>query len=60
MLFGNLYIYYVKVHKGEGEVVWHAVLKLIYLLCERHRGEGEAMRHAVLKVIYLLCESTNR
>ena len=33
-LFGKLYIYCVKIHKGKGEVMWHAVLKDIYLLCE--------------------------
>ena len=34
MLFGKLYIHCVKVHRGEGEVVWHAVWKFIYPMCE--------------------------
>ena len=29
MLFGKLYIQSVKVYRGEGEVVWHAVWKYI-------------------------------
>ena len=35
MLFGKLYIYYMKVHRGKNEAMWHAVWKVIYLLCER-------------------------
>ena len=62
MLFGKLYTYYVKVHRGEGEEVWHAVWKVIYHYVKVHRGkgEGEAMWRAVWKVIYLLCESKQK
>ena len=34
MVFGKLYIYCVKVHRGKGEAVWHAGWKVIYLLYE--------------------------
>ena len=38
MLIGKLYIYCVKVHRGKGEAMLHAVWKVIYLLCESTQG----------------------
>ena len=34
IVFGKLYVYCVKVYRDEGEAVWHAVWRVIYLLCE--------------------------